>query len=83
MPKTGEVFDRREDGSLWLAESFETSEGVVSTTQTALEEASFQSLMVVSDLAEITEPSTEIVSFFAPEKPSLWRRMTSFFTGAK
>lgn len=37
--KTGEVFDRDEDGQLWLCESFEDTEtGEVHTTRTLVEE---------------------------------------------
>lgn len=36
--KTGEVFDRDEDGRLWLCESFQDTEtGVVHTTRTLVE----------------------------------------------
>jgi hypothetical protein len=37
--KTGEVFDRDEDGQLWLCESFQNPEtGEVHTTRTLVEE---------------------------------------------
>lgn len=37
--KTGEVFWRDEEGILWLCESFEDENGVVTTQTTRVEEA--------------------------------------------